>query len=170
MLVKKHFLEKSVSQKSQKSQKMKYTFILILFGIITRITSFTIMACPNNNEDCDTILIEYLKDIDTLDKVNTEIQNLHTKLNYLESQNKYIKEVLEYNIKHKTEIKTHNSFKNTDYDFSLLQYETKLLINKLEISKLFYNTKINSLYYRKEQIKNLNKNISVLYENENIYF
>ena len=153
---------------------MKYTFILILFLIITRITSFTIIACPNNNEDCDTILIEYLKDIDTLDKVNTEIQNLHTKLNYLESQNKYIKEVLEYNIKHKTEIQTHNSFntdkKNTDYDFSLLQYETKLLINKLEISKLFYNSKLNSLYYRKEQIKNLNKNISVLYENENIYF
>ena len=144
-----------------------------MFVIITRITSFTIIACPNNNEDCDTILIEYLKDIDTLDKVNTEIQNLYTKLNYLESQNKYIKEVLEYNIKHKTEIHTHNSFntdkKNTDYDFSLLQYETKLLINKLEISKLFYNSKLNSLYYRKEQIKNLNKNISVFYENENAF-
>jgi hypothetical protein len=153
---------------------MKYTFIIILFVIITRITSFTIIACPNNNEDCDTILIEYLKDIDTLDKVNTEIQNLNTKLNYLESQNKYINEVLEYNIKHKTKIQTHNSLntdkQNTDYDFSLLQYETKLLINKLEISKLFYNTKINSLYYRKEQIKNLNKNISVFYENENAFF
>ena len=152
---------------------MKYTFIIILFVIITRITSFTIIACPNNNEECDTILIEYLKDIDTLDKVNTEIQNLHTKLNYLETQNKYIKEVLEYNIKHKTEIQTHNSFisekEKTDYDFSLLQYETKLLINKMEISKLFYNSKLNSLYYRKEQINNLNKNISVFYGNENAF-
>jgi hypothetical protein len=155
-------------------KKMKYTFIIILFVIITRITSFTIIACPNNNEDCDTILIEYLKDIDTLDKVNTEIQNLHTKLNYLESQNKYINEVIEYNIKHKTEIQVEKSFntnkKNTDYDFSLLQYETKLLINKMEISQLFYNSKLNSLYYRKEQINNLNKNISVFYENENAFF
>ena len=152
---------------------MKYTFILILFLIITRITSFTIIACPNNNEDCDTILIEYLKDIDTLDKVNTEIKNLHTKLNYLETQNKYIKEVLEYNIKHKSDIQIQKSFitekEKTDYDFVILQYETKLLINKLEISQLFYNSKLNSLYYRKEQIKNLNKNISVFYENENAF-
>ncbi len=150
---------------------MKYTFILILFAIITRITSFSIIACPNDNEDCDTMLIEYLKDLNTLEQVNNEIKNLHTKLNYLESQTEHINDILEYNIKHKKQIQAEKSFvEDYDYDFIMLKYETKLLINKLETTQLFYNTKLNSLYYRKEQIKNLSKNISVFYENENIYF
>ena len=150
---------------------MKYTFILILFAIITRITSFSIIACPNDNENCDSMLIEYLKDLETLEQVNNEIKNLHTKLNYLESQTEHINDILEYNIKHKKQIQAEKSFVEDydyDYDFIMLKYETKLLINKLETAQLSYNIKLNSLYYRKEQIKN----ISVFYENENenIYF